>query len=77
MRGTNIFSGITRFSAILATSQGCLRLLSTGKRIWFVPAPRSTLHILEDSAHVPSDDAMIAALIQATEEIAEIGFKKK
>lgn len=39
--------------------------------------PRSTLHILEDSAHVPSDDAMIAALIQATEEIAEIGFKKK
>lgn len=39
--------------------------------------PRSTLRILEDSAHVPSDDAMIAALIQATEEIAEIGFKKK
>lgn len=36
--------------------------------------PLSRLCILEQSAHIPQDDAMIAALVQATEEIAEIGF---
>lgn len=36
--------------------------------------PLSRLCILEHSAHIPGDDAMIAALVQATEEIAEIGF---
>lgn len=37
--------------------------------------PLSLLRILEHSGHVPSDDAMIKALIQATEEIADIGFE--
>lgn len=37
--------------------------------------PRSKLHILEQSAHIPSDNAMIAALVQATEEVAYIGFQ--
>ena len=36
--------------------------------------PLSRLCLLEDSAHIPGDDAMIAALVQATEEIADIGF---
>jgi proline iminopeptidase len=39
--------------------------------------PQSKLLILEQSAHIPLDDAMIAALIQATEEVAHIGFQAK
>lgn len=36
--------------------------------------PQSKLSILETSAHVPSDDAMIAALVEATHQIAHAGF---
>jgi proline iminopeptidase len=37
--------------------------------------PLSRLCMLENSAHIPTDTAMIAALVQATEEVADIGFK--
>lgn len=39
--------------------------------------PQSKLYILENSGHVPSDDAMISTLIEATEEIADIGLEGK
>jgi proline iminopeptidase len=36
--------------------------------------PNSMLRILEDSGHVPNDEAMISALIEAVEAVAQNGF---
>ena len=65
---------VSEIPAVIIHGQKDLVCPSTAASQLHQLMPLSRLCMLENSAHIPGDDAMIAALVRATEEIADIGF---